>query len=413
MSSTERIIWRFVSIFGLLAAILFVGGVYLLLNSDEPTDEIIPQTTTPVGVVQASPTPASIVQITTSTPSALLTRTPATVQPIVQNSPLPTQQQTAFVGEFFTQTPTTSPTLPAILRFTPTPRPDDLLIPGLAWQGNIIAVGRSDGVRLINPDAFGAPPRDFTVNTSEIINIALSPDGSTVIGATGDGALIAWKTAGVGEPFTIRSAGTVPIWALDFSPDGDFVVAGTDLGFVRVWDAALGQERLLSALNESVHSVSAHPTNGNIAAGTYSGRLLAWNADGEQLTLQYAHLGFVRATAYHPNGTLLATGGDDGIIVWWDADTFEQQTTLGELAGARVNALTFSPNGSLMLAAANDGRVLVWDVASGAVIRTLPHTVAVTDVVHSPTDDRILTAGEDGALRLWFADGTVRTIQGR
>lgn len=398
----ERCLWAIIGMMALVACGTVALGLWLLLNRDDASTVTV--TATATSIVQVVENPAS------DTPPPA--RTPDPVTPLLGGSPLPTQQ--AVFIPFSSATPTDTPTLRPARIVTAAPPPNDLRIPGVDWAGATIAVGRSDGVMLYNPAAIGAAPRSYSLATSEILNVALSPDGALVVGGAGDGQLIVWQAA-TGEILAALPAGRLPIWAVSFSPDGGQILAGTDGGFVRLWNLANQQETPLSAVNESVHSVAFHPSGEQLAAGTYTGRIVVWNAERTQIaSLNAAHTGFVWALDYHPDGALLVSAGEDGRVVWWDTADFSQVAVIADLNGIPINDLAFNATGSQLAAATADGRVIIWDVATRRINRTLQHPVAVTALAFSPDDNRILTAALDGALRMWSPDSdTPRTLPGR
>ena len=69
-----------------------------------------------------------------------------------------------------------------------------------------------------------------------------------------------------------------------------------------------------------------------------------------------------------------------------------------------VNACTFSPDGKDLLSASEDGTLKIWDVAAGSEIRTLSgHVDAVNSCSYSPGGRRILSGSDDATVRIWDA----------
>ena len=74
------------------------------------------------------------------------------------------------------------------------------------------------------------------------------------------------------------------------------------------------------------------------------------------------------------------------------------------LAGhaAVVRAVAFLPDGNQVISASNDGTLRLWDVQLGRQIRTFAgHSGAVTSLALAAAGDRALSGGEDGSLRVW------------
>ncbi|MDP6812278.1 MAG: pentapeptide repeat-containing protein [Alphaproteobacteria bacterium] len=70
-----------------------------------------------------------------------------------------------------------------------------------------------------------------------------------------------------------------------------------------------------------------------------------------------------------------------------------------------ANACAFSPDGSHILSAGDDGTLRLWGAESGEEIMVLRgHENWVRACAFSPDGGRILSAGYDGTLRLWGAD---------
>lgn len=67
-----------------------------------------------------------------------------------------------------------------------------------------------------------------------------------------------------------------------------------------------------------------------------------------------------------------------------------------------TNSLTYSPDGSRVVTAAEDGKIKVWDVASGFCLATFEeHTSAVTAVQFAKKGQVLFSASLDGTVRAW------------
>lgn len=96
---------------------------------------------------------------------------------------------------------------------------------------------------------------------------------------------------------------------------------------------------------------------------------------------------------------LIAVGQADGRIRLIDAETLEE---VMECNGDNVNALVFSPDGARIAVSTSRNTVDVWDTRSGHMIsRIKGHARMVNSLDFVGNNERLWTAGEDGALKSW------------
>lgn len=124
---------------------------------------------------------------------------------------------------------------------------------------------------------------------------------------------------------------------------------------------------------------------------------------GERV-IEYAPPG-TRTTAlqFLPDGRLAAANSRSVYVYPPDGDA--PQFALGG-HGKQINALAASPDGRRLLSASNDGAVRVWDADSGDEVRVFEWQIgAITAVAVAPDGLTCAAAGKNGQLVLWDADG--------
>ncbi|MCA9051508.1 MAG: hypothetical protein KDA89_22375 [Planctomycetaceae bacterium] len=120
-----------------------------------------------------------------------------------------------------------------------------------------------------------------------------------------------------------------------------------------------------------------------------------------------AEIGDVKCIDWSPDGKWIAAGGrtyqdHDGLFRLYNAGTCRPLEKLDAGAGG-VNAVLFSHDSRRLVTAAEDGTIRIWEVPAGKLILTIgrPGDPAVTCAVHSP-DGRVLVSGSaDGAVTAW------------
>lgn len=245
-------------------------------------------------------------------------------------------------------------------------------------------------------------------------------DGARLATGAGDGTVRIWDVATGTEILQLDGTGRTATLAV--SPDGRWIATGNNGNEVIVWDAQTGaQVAILEGHEAVVTAISFTPDGQTLASGDDLGRCRLWNHQGTSddwvgSHWLRGHSRSITAMAFVASGSRLITASGDNTCGQWDVASGQELTELVLTHPDWVADMSISADGSRVLTSCDDGVVRLWSLADAEVLRELsaPEGLAFTSVDISPDGNYAAAAcAAKGTLQMWDLDsGLELTAEG-
>lgn len=276
-------------------------------------------------------------------------------------------------------------------------------------DGRRLAVGTLKGaVHLIDLES-GSLLRTRSLTTEKIRSVRFSRNQPLVVIASYDAKVRVWNYETDTIEHEIQHDHQVQY--AEFSPDGRFIISGSNDDTVRVWNAVDGSLVVEPLRHRSaVMHVDVHPSGRTIASRSDSNEIRLFAFQQPAQTSRWLREGQRAASvAYSADGQRLAVGLFDGTVLIADPQSGRVTEEL-QPEVVRARSVEFSSDGSRLLAIYGDSEAALYDTSEPGHSKKLVTIPGVWQANFSDDGSRIATAGKDGKTLLINA-GTGRTIR--
>jgi WD40 repeat protein len=208
----------------------------------------------------------------------------------------------------------------------------------------------------------------------------------------------------------------------DDHPDKLWGIAGTNDGFLLLWDYSTNQQARTPKVHATgITTLALDLFGGFVYAGDRKGRLVQWGYDAKEETLKAFdagskgadHNGVIKALNWSDDGQRAASGASRQIKIWSN-DTkgsgLVLEFTLNDLNGSIVDC-DLSSKGDFVVACTNDPepKILLWDLRKGnPTVMPLIFNDGTPDkymkIQFSDDTSAIAAATFDGMVQVWLQE---------
>ncbi|QRV96962.1 Vegetative incompatibility protein HET-E-1 [Ceratobasidium sp. AG-Ba] len=242
-----------------------------------------------------------------------------------------------------------------------------------------------------------------------IFSSCYSPDGAYLVSGSDNHTVRIWD-AQTGHPVGDPLEGhTSCVRSVSYSADGAYIVSGSDDRTVRIWDAQTGHPvgKPLEGHTSRVRSVSYSADGAYIVSGSDDRTVQIWDARTGQPVGKplEGHASSVLSASYSPNGVHIVSGSHDRNVRIWDARAGQQVGRLLKGHKSSVYSVSYSPDGTCIVSGSADKTVRIWDAHTGEQVGEplTGHTLSIRSVAYSPDGVHVISGSQDHTIRIWDA----------
>ena len=265
----------------------------------------------------------------------------------------------------------------------------------LACGKGLIAIGLWSGDITIVDATTRVPMSVLSGHTDWVASLAFSPDGTFLVSGSNDKTIKFWdiQTGGVGKTLCGH---TGRVCSVSISPDLTTVASGSEDKTIRLWDVRTGEcHRTMGGHNGAVNSVSFSPTDRRfLVSASEDHTIRQWDIDDHRIVKTY-------------EGDHVAFSSDGALFVSWRDEVATVRIPRSGVVTAELRAPSkylqhccFSPDGKFV-AGAVFATIYVWNITKSPpnLIETfVGHTEYISRLAFSSS---LISSSRDKSIKFW------------
>uniref|UniRef100_M4BLE0 Beta'-coat protein n=2 Tax=Hyaloperonospora arabidopsidis (strain Emoy2) TaxID=559515 RepID=M4BLE0_HYAAE len=250
--------------------------------------------------------------------------------------------------------------------------------------------------------------RKLSSRSERVKSVDLHPTEPWVLSALYSGTLMIWNYATQSLVKTLEVS-SLPVRNAKFVARKQWVVASSDDMQVRVFNYnTMEKVTTFEAHSDYIRHIEVHPTLSCFLTCADDMTIKLWDWDKHFACTQVfeGHGHYVMMVKFNPKDahSFASACLDRTVRVWGLGSSHAHFSLDGHERG--VNCVAYYPGGDkpYLLSGSDDRTVKVWDYQTKAIVHTLDgHGNNLTSVLYHPRLPLIISACEDGAVRMWHS----------
>ena len=248
-------------------------------------------------------------------------------------------------------------------------------------------------------------------HTKDIMDVAFSPSGDTLVSIGSDKKIIFWSRKG-GELFSIQD--NSELRQVSYSHDGKLIATCNDKREICIWSHKGKLKKRISAAHMGrITSLNFSPNNNYILSTSADKTATLWTTSGEAVHSFADYDSYIFYGTFSPDGKKILLGGQSNTANLYDLEGNLLQVFKGHTS--YVISCAFSPDGKFIVTGSTDRSVRLWSTDGTLFQKIDDHKDIVNTVLFSEDGAYLLTASEDGdvKIRLGFKEPLTLMESGR
>lgn len=246
----------------------------------------------------------------------------------------------------------------------------------------------------------GAPVLGVRAHDRGIDRATFSPDGASILTAPYDGRPVVLDASTGAIRHTLLGHDAGVSWAC-FSPNGAFIATSSLDKTARTWDASTGAPRLVLSGDAPLNRIAIDPTSSYISTGAHNGAVEIWSAaTGTRVASWHVHGRVIYTLVHSHDASMLAAASQDGSV---SIMRLPDSPPMRIMSGAdSIRDVLFSRDDSELITAGDDGTIRIFDIATGRCTRSLLCPAGrITQLGEHHTRPVVVGGTSSGSVRMW------------